>query len=258
MPPRFYCPRFSAREATLEGDELHHLRSVRRLAAGDEVEVFDGAGRVGRCRLVRVARHEAELAVLAVTEGRPPAVALTVATAIAKGGRMDWLVEKVTELGATGVWPLVAERSEVTGRGEEKREKWHRRAVEAAKQCGRLWLPEIAEPMSLAEATARLSSAGFDAVLLADPSAEAGRVADALSAVVGARHAVPVLSAGVAASAGHPPLRIVGFIGPEGGFTAEETAALRAAGAQPVRLGEHILRVETAAVALAAAVAALW
>lgn len=236
MPPRFYCSRFSAHEATLEGDELHHLRSVRRLAAGDEVEVFDGRGRVARCRLVRVARHQADLEVLTLSEQAPPAVELTVATAIPKAGRMDWLVEKITELGATGLWPLLTERSEVTARGEAKREKWDRRAIEAAKQCGRLWLPQIADPMSLEEAVARLNSAPFDAVLLADPSPEASRLAEAIPA--GAR-------------------QLVGFVGPEGGFTAEESAALRAAGARPVRLGEHILRVETAAVALAAAVASL-
>jgi len=148
---------------------------------------------------------------------------------------MDWLVEKITELGATGLWPLVTERSDVTARGEAKRDKWRRHADEAAKQCGRAWLPRIADPTPLADAVARLAAARFDAILLADPSPEAARVADAVPS--GAS-------------------RLIGFIGPEGGFTSEEIATLRAVGARSVRLGEHILRIETAALALAAAVSA--
>jgi 16S rRNA (uracil1498-N3)-methyltransferase len=235
VPPRFYCPSFSDREATLDGDELHHLRSVRRLGPGDDVEVFDGAGRLAHCRLARVAKHEAVLDVLAVVQVPPPAVELTIATAIPKAARMDWLVEKITELGATGLWPLVTERSDVTARGDAKRDKWRRHALEAAKQCGRAWLPAIADPAPLADAVAQLASARFDAILLADPSPEAARLADAV-----------------------PPgaSRLIGFVGPEGGFTPAEVAALRAAGARPVRLAEHILRIETAALALAAAVCA--
>jgi 16S rRNA (uracil1498-N3)-methyltransferase len=225
---------FSAGSAVLEGDELHHLRAVRRLGPGDEAELFDGAGRLARCRIARLDKRRAELDVLAVSEEPRPSRELVVATAIPKGDRMEWLVEKVTELGASAVWPLVARRSDVTGRGRSRRDKWHRRAIEAAKQCGRLWLPEIAEPAPLDEVVARAGSATFDAVLLADPSTEARRPAD-------------VLSGG--------PRRVAGFVGPEGGFTDEETAAICAAGARRVRLGEHILRIETAAVALAAAMA---
>lgn len=270
MTPRFYCPRFSASEAVIEGPELHHLRSVRRLGVGDAVEVFDGFGRLARCTLAALDRRRAELRVLEVTEAPPPSVRLTIATAIPKGSRMDWLVEKLTELGAAELWPLVAGRSAVRGSGGEKHRTWCRRAVEASKQCGRLWLPEIAEPMSLDDALARLGGAAWAAaarataeppmILLADPSPDAASLADMLCQTVGAPPAVPgseVVGGGSAEDMPPKGRRIVGFIGPEGGFSEEEMARLRAAGAQPVRLAAQVLRVETAAVALAASVAAL-
>ena len=237
MPPRFYCGEFSAPDAVLTGDELHHLRAVRRLAPGDAVELFDGRGRLAECTVRRIGRNRAELHVGRVTRAPAPQGGLTVATAIPKAGRMDWLVEKVTELGVAAVWPLVTERSAIAAPGDEKQRGWHRRAIEACKQCGRLWLPEIALPMTVAEAAARLGAGRHEVVLLADPSADA----------------VPLADVGRAAEA---EAMVVGFVGPEGGFTDGEHAALRAAGAVPVRLGPHVLRVETAAVALAARLAA--
>jgi 16S rRNA (uracil1498-N3)-methyltransferase len=245
--PRFYCPELPSSEATLAGDELHHLRTVRRLGPGDEVELFDGRGRLARCRLVSLDRRRAEFEVLDLSEAPAPTVQLAVATAIGKGGRMETLVEKVTELGAAGIWPLVTERSDVTARGAERQGKWRRRAVEAAKQCEQLHLPEIANVMSLDEAIARLAADPPATVLLTDPSPEAPSAHDLLSTKIAA-------SVDSAAEV----IRIVGFVGPEGGFTDEEIARLRAAGATPVRLAPHILRIETAAIALAATVAQLY
>jgi len=264
MAPRFYCPQLPAAppagepaRAALEGDELHHLRTVRRLGAGDEVELFDGCGRLARCTLVRLDRRRAEVDVVEVSAADPPRVQLTIATAIPKVGRMDWLVEKATELGAWAVWPLATERGSVRAAGRQMPAGWRRRAVEAAKQCGRLWLPEIAEPASLDEALARCSADPPDVMLLADPSPGAASLGDVLSAVRADHGHAPRRSSGTSSGVAMPPeIRIVGFVGPEGGFTEEESARLRAAGSRPVRLAEHVLRVETAAVALAAAVAA--
>lgn len=242
--PRFYCQELSSGGAALTGDELHHLRTVRRLGPGDEVELFDGLGRLARCRLMSLDRRRAEFEILAVSEAPRPTVQLTLATAIPKGGRMEVLVEKVTELGAAGLWPLVTERSNVTARGDERQRKWRRRAVEAAKQCGQLHLPDIAKAMSLDEAIARLTTELPATVLLADPSPEAPSAHDLLSTrIAGAQNSAT------------ETIRIVGFVGPEGGFTDEEMTHLRASGATLVRLAAHILRTETAAIALAATVA---
>ena len=266
MPPRFFCSDLSS-PAVVEGDELRHMRTVRRLAVGDEVELFDGRGRLALCTLSAMDRHRAECTVRRVTETPPPGgLRLTVATAIPKAGRMDWLVEKVTELGAAGLWPLVTDRSSVTADGREKPRRWRRRAVEASKQCGRLWLPEIAEPMTLGDALERLGRDGREVLLAADASPDAERVADVLGEVVGARPAVPAASPhgrpgpgthkACPCTRGNGSVRIVGFVGPEGGFSDAERAALRDAGARAVRLAPNVLRIETAAVALAAAVAA--
>lgn len=234
MPPRFYCAEFSARNAVIAGDELHHLRDVRRLGVGDAVELFDGKGRLAECSVRHIDRRGAEFQVHRVTEVAAPRGGLALATAMPKGGRMDWLVEKVTELGIVALWPLVTERGAVSAPGDEKQRGWHRRAVEAAKQCRRLWLPEILQPMSVADAIAQVNAHPPDLVLLADLSADA-------------RAAGQYRGEGVSA--------IVGFVGPEGGFTDEERASLRAAGARPVRLASNVLRIETAAVALAAVLA---
>ncbi|MBN2582909.1 MAG: 16S rRNA (uracil(1498)-N(3))-methyltransferase [Planctomycetes bacterium] len=235
MPPRFYCPDLAGTQAVIEGDQLHHLRTVRRLGQGDEVELFDGCGRLARCRLVRLDRHGAEAEILQTHDAPPPAARLTVATAVPKAGRMDTLVEKVTELGVTAIWPLDCEHSSVADSGEGKQQSWRRRAVEACKQCGRLYLPQIAPPMSLQDA---LAGMGREAVvLLADPSPDAGQPAAVL--------------ADVPAGAD-----LVAFIGPEGGFTDAERQHTIRCGGRAIRLAHAVLRIETAAIAMAAVVAA--
>lgn len=236
MPPRFYCPNLAASPALIEGDQLHHLRTVRRLGAGDEVELFDGRGRWALCRLTSLTRRLAEAEIVRTRDEPPPASRLTVATAVAKAGRMDTLIEKVTELGATAVWPLDCRYSSVADSGQGKQESWHRRAVEACKQCGRLHVPPIEPPMSLEAAVAAARASGA-VVLLADPSAEALRPAEALADVV-------------------PTTELVGFVGPEGGFTDQERQCIMGVGARVLRLAPAVLRIETAAIALAAVVAA--
>jgi 16S rRNA (uracil1498-N3)-methyltransferase len=238
MPSRLYCADLSGPIAHVEDDQVHHLRTVRRLGPGDEIELFDGRGRWALCRLTRLDRHEAEAEaeVIRTRDEPPPAGGLTMATAVPKAGRMDTLIEKVTELGVTAVWPLDCRFSSVADSGRGKQESWRRRAVEACKQCGRLHLPQIEPPQSL-EAAVAAAVAARAVVLLADPSPEASRPAEAMT--------------NVAAEA-----TLVGFVGPEGGFTDDERRCIVDAGAHCVRLAPAVLRIETAAVALAAVVAA--
>ncbi len=87
VPARFFCPDLTAAEAVLEGHELHHMRTVRRLAIGAEVELFDGCGRLARCRLARLDRHRAQLEVLSMIQSEAPQRQLTIATAAPKRGR---------------------------------------------------------------------------------------------------------------------------------------------------------------------------
>jgi 16S rRNA (uracil1498-N3)-methyltransferase len=212
--------------ATLAGDEARHLARVLRAKVGDEVRVFDGSGAEWPARVVTIGRDEVTLAVgEPLPAGREPARPLTIAVALPKGDRQKWLVEKLTELGTKQLVPLVTERgvAEATASAQAR---LARGVIEACKQCGRNRLMEIAAPATL--------------------EALADRHPDALRLIAhpGGRPLDDVLQA--------PAGEIVAAIGPEGGFTADELDAAERLGFQRVALGPHILRIETAAIAIAA------
>lgn len=217
----------SGGNAILRDDEARHCSRVLRAKAGDTIRVFDGRGSVWPACITAVGRDT-----VAVSLGEPlPAesiaeVNLTLAVALPKGERQKWLVEKLTELGTARLVPLVTERG-VAEATASARERLKRGVIEACKQCGRNTLMEIAAPATLGDLTARHPAA---LRLIAHP----GNVA--LQSQLPAAPAQEILAA----------------IGPEGGFTAEELDQAAAAGFQPVSLGPHILRIETAAIALAA------
>jgi 16S rRNA (uracil1498-N3)-methyltransferase len=230
---RFYCPEASGRNhITLRGDEARHLSRVRRLGPGDVVEVFDGKGFAVRARVTDAGADRVELE--PVGDGLPdrtPPCRLTLATAVPKGERLDWLVEKATELGVERLVPIVTERSVVEPR-QTKLGRLHRVIIEASKQCGRNKLMELDSP---ARWTPWATAQPTGLRLLAHPG-----------------------SAPLAAST--KPARGEGVtlaVGPEGGFTELEVEAARAAGWRPVGLGPTLLRVETAALAGAAILLAL-
>lgn len=215
--------------ATLVGDEARHLARVMRARVGDEVVVFAGTGAAWPARVTTIARDSVELATGPARVDPPPdGPRRTLAVALPKGDRQKWLVEKLTELGVDRLVPLETERG-VAVATPAALERLRRTVIEACKQCGRTTLLEIGPPTGMAALVERRPASV--ALLLAAP------------------HAEPFAAARPAVAAA---AEVVGCVGPEGGFTADETAALTAAGAVPVRLGAHILRVETAAVALAA------
>lgn len=157
----------------------------------------------------------------------------TLAVAMPKGQRAGYLIEKCTELGVAAIWPLLAERS-VARPGSDSHRKWCRRAVEAAKQSQRAWVPTIAPPQSFGDTVARVGN--FEDACLADTTKSA----------MSFRAFLATQSSSVLV-----------WIGPEGGWTSTERAQAMEAGAVPIRLGPTILRAETAAVAACAAVAIL-
>ncbi len=233
VPPRFYHPVLALGDAELSPVEARHAAGARRLRAGDAVTLFDGRGSEADARLVRVASGTIVVHVDAVRAMPPAAVcALTLAVSPPKQARQDDLIEKCTELGVRAVWPLRAERS-VAEAAAGRLERWRRVSIAAAKQSQQAWLPEIREAATLAEV---LTAAGaFERIVLADPSPDA-----------------PALSAWLDQ---HPGVgSILALIGPEGGFTDAERSVAIAAGAAPCRLTPTILRVETAAIALASVV----
>ena len=214
--------------AELAGDEARHLSRVLRARVGDVVRVFDGRGCEWPARVAAIGRDTVALDLGPVMPGvardGPP---LTLAVALPKGDRQKWLVEKLTELGVARLVPLIAERG-VAEATPAARDRLRRSSIEACKQCGRNVLLDITAPATIAE-VADPGAAGV-VVVIASPDA--------------ARLDADGLRRGSSA--------IVAIVGPEGGFTDAEVARAVAAGALPVGLGPHVLRVETAAVALAA------
>lgn len=225
MADRFYTPDpLGPGEYVLAGPDAHHLATVRRFAAGDEVVLFNGDGHDYPAQIVSVGKRAVALNVLApVAVDRELPFPLVVASALPKGDRADFLIEKLTELGVTRFVPLLTARAVVHPKPSVV-EKFARMVIEASKQCGRNRLMHIDPPQKWPDLLARTDLPASRVVL----------------------HTGPNL-AGLTASGG-----CAVAVGPEGGFAPEEVAAALAAGWTAASLGPRVLRVETAAVAVAA------
>jgi 16S rRNA (uracil1498-N3)-methyltransferase len=221
LPPEL----IGATRAGLTGEARHYLRDVLRLSAGDAVELFDGQGAAWEAV---VEPGFESLAVGARREALAAGPVLSLLFALSKGDKGELVVQKATELGVARLCPWSAERSVLkldAGKGRERAERWRRIAGEAARQCGRADVPEVAEPARLAAALAAVP-AGHRLVVLHGPGG------------------LPLEALGLA---GAPGVALV--VGPEGGWTEGELAACQAAGAVRGALGPRTLRAETAAIA---------
>ena len=211
----------------LDEAEGRHAVEVLRLKQGDVLAVFDGAGRVASARLMVAGKRRVEAEIQGVTSAAAPLGKTTLVQALPKGKLFEWILEKAVELGVSRVVPLLTERTVVHIEGperERKREKWERVVIEACKQCGQNWMPEISLPVTLP-------------VFLKEPPAPASIVA---SLHPGALKIKDTLPPNLSADA-------LVFVGPEGDFTSQEMERIVAWGARPVTLGDIVLRVETAA-----------
>jgi len=218
---------------TLPQAEAHYVARVLRLHSGHEVQAFDGAGQHYRLRLTLVSPTTVQGQLLEllspITVGAAP---LTLGQALPKGAKMDLIVEKCTELGLSTLVPVYTTRTvvrEVAARLPEKLARWQRVGVAAARQCGRQVLLELCSPLPWADFCARYSSAPVKLVCWEEEP------------YYSLRQALTTLPA-------QQPLVVL--IGPEGGLTPEEVALARAHGFVTVSLGPHILRTETAAIAV--------
>jgi 16S rRNA (uracil1498-N3)-methyltransferase len=220
---RLLVPGAAPGPVRVEGARAHKLAHVLRARAGDALEVFDGAGAAFDATITAVTEGHVQLE-LGPARRAPGSRAVAIVQALPKGDRLEWMLEKATELGAAAFWPVVSERTVVrlSGREEAKRGRWQRVVEEAARQCGRAEVPVVHPPGPLLTTVRALAGR----VLVLDEEERTVRLSDA---------------------AGDGPVSLV--VGPEGGLSRAEVAALAAAGAVPVSLGPSILRTDTAALA---------
>jgi 16S rRNA (uracil1498-N3)-methyltransferase len=223
------------REIVLSADESHHLVVVNRARRGDPVIAFDGQGREWTCQLT-VDRKQA--AILTPNTSRRAPVrthAITLAQALPKGSSMDSIVRKATEIGATTIIPLETERTQVhldADRSDKKIDKWRLAALEAAKQCGNPFLPDIRPVETFQDFLAR--SDEYDLKLIASLQPEAQRLRSVLERYHTDHH--------------RDPKSILCVVGPEGDFAPSEMEQSKKFGFIPITLGPLVLRCETAAI----------
>jgi 16S rRNA (uracil1498-N3)-methyltransferase len=221
-------------EIVLSPEESHHLVVVNRAHLGDTVVAFDGRGTEWICELTGNRKNAASLKVRFHQKAKPLLYEITLGQALPKGASMDAIVRKATEIGAVRIVPLESERTQVHldgDRSDKKIDKWQTAALEAAKQCGNPFLPEVA-PVQKASAFME-SARGYDLKLIA-------------SLQTGAKSLKHVL-AGFHTAQGHAPKKVLWLVGPEGDFTPAEMSLAKSAGFEPITLGPLVLRCETAA-----------
>jgi 16S rRNA (uracil1498-N3)-methyltransferase len=232
-PPLFLVPPggLTGRIVTLTGAEGHHAAVVRRLRVGERADVTDGAGALAEGVVASVGKDSVTLDVRALHAIPAPEPRLAVAQALPKGDRGELAVELMTEVGVDAIIPWSAERSITrwqAERGEKALGKWRSAAREAAKQSRRSWLPEVTELATTAALAKRAASAARAVVLAAGAESRL--------------HELPLPERG----------ELLLVVGPEGGISPAERAALREAGAVEARLGPTVLRTSTAGAAAAA------
>jgi 16S rRNA (uracil1498-N3)-methyltransferase len=241
---RFYAPPDLIEGAivTLSADETHHLIHVLRMTPGDSAFVFDGCGNEYKCSFRGVKNNHAQLEIAeALIDIVESPVHLTLAQALAKGEKFDFIVQKATELGVSRIAPLVTRYSDVRlddQQAGKRVERWRRISLEALKQCGRRTLVEITAPRTLSEFLSASEPASPNsndvlshtrrAMLLFSEKGGLGIT----GALAEATNACPV----------------VALIGPEGGWSDDELDLLNERGCKSVTLGPRVLRTETAAV----------
>lgn len=238
--PRFYCPVTPPLSGTfdLPPDAAHHAKQVLRLRVGDPVQIFDGAGQACDARIGEISGKHVTLHDL---QPCPPSsdsgLHIVLAQAMSSSEKMDWVVQKATELGASEILPVQTQRSvaKLTAERAEKRtEHWRGVIIAACEQCGRNTLPQVQAPQDLSHWLALEDmQPGSKFILLPDGATPL--------------HAQP-----------KPVGPVTLLIGPEGGFTADEALMAQQAGFIPILLGPRVLRTETAAIAGIAALQTLW
>ncbi|MFC5577311.1 16S rRNA (uracil(1498)-N(3))-methyltransferase [Lysobacter niabensis] len=227
------APLAAGSEVVLPESAAVHLARVLRLAVGDECVLFNGDGNDYAARISAMGKRELRVVVAAGREvDNESPLAITLLQGVARGEKMDLILQKATELGVTAIVPLWSQRSEVKldeARTEKRLAHWRGVVASACEQCGRARVPDVAVPVSLPAALGALPAGELRLIL--DPDGE--------------------LALGTLAV--DKGTNVVLAVGPEGGWSPADREQLRAAGFHGLRLGPRILRTETAGLAAIAA-----
>lgn len=236
--PRFYVDpsEIGTERIVLSGGNYNHVKNVLRKQVGDTLLICDGQGSEFDCEIIS---EEAGTIVLRIADRRQSTSELPVSVVLFQGipkkDKMEWIIEKSVELGASAVIPVSCMRSVVKFNDDKREEKktvrWNAIAEAAAKQSGRGIVPEVASPMSFREAML-FAKETCDGILFPYENAEG-------------MHELKIAADGIANGQ-----KIAVFIGPEGGFDPEEVAFAESCGAKIISLGSRILRTETAGLAV--------
>ncbi len=238
--PRFYCPPPLPTSGSFElpPDAAHHASRVLRLREGDAVQMFDGIGHECHGVIAELGGKRVLVGnITAADVDRESPLPVLLAQALSSSEKMDWVIQKATELGATEIQPLATERSVAklsAERAAKRTEHWQQVAISACEQCGRNVLPTIHAPLDIMVWLQQMKASSDARFILLPEGATA-------------LHSQP-----------KPQGRAVLLIGAEGGFTKAESDTARRCGFAPVRMGARVLRTETAAVAGLAALQTLW
>ena len=232
--PRFYIPNPHIQDGLLkiEGDEVKHIRKVLRLKAGDEILVFDGSGKEFEGTIVEEGRSSVTVKVQGIFSSKgDSSLEVTLAQSLLKGEKMDYLIQKATELGVKEIIPFFSSRSVPLlekSRRPNRHHRWEKIAVEASKQCGRGVVPKIE---SLQDYSGMLRAASTDHLRLILWEGDGIKLKEVLER-------------------SGEKTKIFFVIGPEGGFSQDEVDKAKRAGFVAVTLGKRILRAETASLCL--------
>lgn len=235
---RFYLPReqWLLAEPQLHTSDAHHALNVLRYDAGDSIIIFDGEGTEALATIVSFKKKGDHKALLSIGTRRktvPPRCLITLAQAVPKNKNMDLIIQKAVELGTSRIIPLLTERTILKCSNQndalQKQQRWEQIAIEACKQSGQNWLPQIERPCQLQDFFKMLLREQDHLLLIA--SLEAEKYSFKKTVMTSASCAKATI-----------------MIGPEGDFTSKEYEAAKGVGFQPIDLGSIILRTETAAI----------
>ncbi len=237
---RFFVPlKFNDNELWVDNDEAYHMLVVKRHKVGDKVQLFNGTGDECVAEIVEIfegtssRKKKAKVIITSLSVVNKEAeLDITIAFSVPKGKYSDLIVQKCSELGVTRLVPLRAERSVVKSKSGSKEEKWRRIAVEASKQCGRNVVTDISDTVPFQTGVSKLVQSHNLSLILDNKESHSG-IKNILK--------------------DNPCVKsVLCMIGPEGGFTSKEVAIAESHGCVAAKLTPQVLRVETAAISIAA------